>query len=63
MLHEELDEIYGRDRLFNVDVILMAVVMKSDGICRFIISVNPFCSDDRAAKIPADIFSNGLGIG
>lgn len=62
MLHEEFDEIYGGDGLFDIDVILMAVVVESDGISRFIISVDPFCSDDRAAKIAADIFGNGLGI-
>ena len=62
MLHEKLDEIYGRDCLFNIDVILMAVVMESNGIGRCIIAVDPFCGDDRAAEIPADIFRNGPGI-
>ncbi len=62
MLHEELDEIYGRNRLFNVDVILMAVVVEGDGIGGGVIPVNAFCGDDGSAKIPADIFGNGLGI-
>ena len=62
MLHEEFDEIYGGDGLFDIDVILMAVVVESDGISRSIISVDPFCGDDRAAKIAADILRNSFWI-
>ena len=62
MLHEELDEIYGGDGLFDIDVILMAVVVKSDSVSRCIISVDSFCGDDRAAKIPADILRNSFWI-
>lgn len=62
MLHEEFDEIHGRESLFNIDVILMAVVMEGDGIGRSVIPVDPFCGDDRAAQIPADILGNGSGI-
>ena len=62
MLHEEFDEIYSRECSLNIDVIFMAVVMESNGIGRCIIAVDPFCGDDRAAEIPADIFRNGPGI-
>lgn len=62
MLHEELDEIYGGDGLFDIYVILMAVVVKSNGISRFIISVDPFCGNDRTAEISTDILCNGFGI-
>lgn len=38
MLHEELDKLDGRDCFFNINVIFMAIVMKSDGIIFFIVT-------------------------
>lgn len=53
---KSFDEIHDRNRFDNQFFIFMPVVMKGDGIT--IIMVNPFCGDDRASEISADVFNN-----
>lgn len=53
---KSFDKIHDRNRFDNQFFIFMPVVMKGDGIA--IIMVNPFCGDDRASEISADVFNN-----
>ena len=62
VLHEQLDEFNGWDRLFNISVVFMTVVMERDSIFFFVIRVNTACCNDRTAKIAADVFGNCFGV-
>ena len=60
VLHEEFNELDGRERSFHICVILMPVVMKCDSIGLPVIAVDPFCSDDGTPKVTPDVFRHGL---
>lgn len=54
MLNKEFDEVDGRKRLFNVDIVFMAVIVKS---YRFtIVGVDAGKPDDRSSEITTDVF-------
>ena len=58
--NETLDEFHSRNRFFYVLFILMPVVMESDHFT--IVFINSGCGNDRATKIPANIFGNSLRV-
>lgn len=57
---KSFDEVHGGDGLLNEFIIFVAVVMKRHEFT--IIAVDSGGSDDRAAKIAADVFHNSMGI-
>lgn len=60
MLNEQLNKINGRKSFLNERVIFMPIVMESYRLT--IIGINPGKSNDRTAKIAADIVNDGFGI-
>ena len=62
MLYQTLDELHGRNRFFYINVVFVAVVMESDRIIFCIVTVNPFCGNDRSSKVTTDIFCYFFGI-
>ena len=60
MADQAFDEIDSRNSFFNILIIFMAIVMKSDHMA--IVFVNPGGGNNGAAKITADIFDNIFGI-
>ena len=54
MLNKEFDKVNGRKRFFNVDIVFMAVIVKS---YRFtIVGVDAGKPDDRSSEITTDVF-------
>ena len=60
MQNEQLNEINGRKSLLHKRVVFMLIVMESHHLP--IVGINPGKSNDRAAKITADIFNNGFRV-
>ena len=60
MLNEQFNEINGRKGPLNERVVFMLIVMESHHLP--IVGINPGKSNDRAAKITADIFNNGFWV-
>ena len=60
MQNEQLNEINGRKSLLHKRVVFMLIVMESHHLP--IVGINPGKSNDRAAKITADIFNNGFWV-
>ena len=54
MLNKEFDEVDGRKRLFNVDIVFMAVIVKSYRLT--IVGVDAGKPDDRSFEITTDVF-------
>ena len=54
------NEFHGRDRLLDIFLILVAVVVKRDKAA--IVPVDPGSCNDRASQIPPDIFDYGSGV-
>lgn len=53
-------EIHNRDRFFHICIILMPVIMEGNKVA--VIFIDPGGSNDRTAKIAADVFDNSSGI-
>ncbi len=60
MQNEQLNEINGRKSLLHKRVVFMLIVMESHHLP--IVGINPGKSNDRAAKITADIFNQKEGL-
>ena len=60
MQNEQLNEINGGKSLFYKRVVFMLIVMESHHLP--IVGINPGKSNDRAAKITADIFNQKEGL-
>ncbi len=60
MPNQPFDKVNGRNRLFDIFLILMAVVVESYGFA--VIMINPGSSNDRTTKIAPNIFDNCFGV-
>ena len=60
MQNEQLNEINGGKSLLHKRVVFMPIVMESHHLP--IVGINPGKSNDRAAKITAEIFNNGFWV-
>lgn len=60
MADQAFDEIDSWNRFLDILVILMTVIVKSNGLS--VIAVNSGGGDGRATEVTADIFYNGLRI-
>lgn len=60
MLYKALNKVHNRKSFFHILVIFVSVVMKGYKVT--VIVVNSGGGNDRASKITADIFENGLRV-
>ena len=60
VLNQAVDKVQGRECFNNKFFILMAVVMKGDGIA--IVSINAGSGNGRATEIATDIFGDSIGV-
>lgn len=63
VLHEKGSELKNGDGLFDVGIVLVTVVVKCDSAGLRIIFIDPFGSNDRPAKVTADVLGECLHIG
>lgn len=60
MLNQQFNEINGRKSPLDKGVVFMLIVMKSHHLP--IVGINPGKGNDRASKIPADVFNDGFRV-
>lgn len=62
MLYQPVDEVHGRQGFYHILVILMAVVMKGNGIVFRIVLINTGSGNNRSSEITANVFDHLSGI-